>query len=63
MKKHILVCLAALACTALLASAPVRAQSEASVALSLLPVASVWAPLPWVPLLQVRWWPCRQPCR
>ena len=41
MKKHILVCLAALACTALLTSAPVRAQSEASVGMSLLPVASV----------------------
>ena len=41
MKKQMLVCLAALACTALLTSAPVRAQSEASVGMSLLPVASV----------------------
>ena len=41
MKKHISMALLAVACAALLASAPARAQSEASAAVSLIPLASV----------------------
>lgn len=41
MKKHLVICLLTLACTGLLATGPARAQSEASAALSLMPLASV----------------------
>ena len=41
MKKNISMALLAVACAALLASAPARAQSEASAAVSLIPLASV----------------------
>lgn len=41
MKKRLVVVLATIACVGLLAAVPARAQSEASVALSLMPVASV----------------------
>lgn len=41
MKNRFVVALAVVACAGLLATAPVRAQSEASVALSLMPLASV----------------------